>query len=237
MKLSAPIFRLKRKARLKSREAQIPLHQALDQIAREEGYESWSLLAARYNGPGPGERLIDSCRQGELVLLGARPGHGKTLLALETAVAAMKHGHQSWFFSLEYGPEDIERTFIAIDEQMSAFDGQFEFDCSDEICASYIIERLSGADPGTVVIIDYLQLLDQRRKHPALSQQIADLKAFAAANGLILMFVSQIDRAFDSDAGTVPKLADVRLPNPLDLGLFNRSCFLHEGEIEISAVG
>ncbi len=236
MKLSAPIFRLKRKARLKSRDAQIPLHQALDQVAREEGYESWSLLAARYSAPSPGSRLIDACRQGELVLLGARPGHGKTLLALESAVAAMKQGTRSWFFSLEYGLEDIDRTFAAIGEERAAFADQFEFDCSDEICASYIIERLAGADAGTVVVIDYLQLLDQKRQHPELSRQIADLKTFAAANGLILLFVSQIHREFDAAAGSLPRLSDVRLPNPLDLALFSRSCFLHEGEIEISAV-
>ena len=44
MKLSAPIFRLKRQARLLSREAQIPLHQALDQVAREEGFEAAAIV-------------------------------------------------------------------------------------------------------------------------------------------------------------------------------------------------
>jgi replicative DNA helicase len=234
MKLSAPIFRLKRKAKLISREARIPLHQALDQVAQEEGYNAWSLLAARHADPSSGKRLIDACRQGELVLLGARPGHGKTLLALETAVAAMQRGQRSWFFSLEYGREDIRRTFRAIGEEMAAFEDRFEFDCSDGICASYIIERLADAPSGTVVIVDYLQLLDQKREHPELAEQIADLKTFADERGLILFFVSQIHRDFDSTMNTVPCLADVRLPNPIDLGMFSRTCFLHEGEIEIA---
>lgn len=248
MKLSAPVFRLKRKARLKSRQAQIPLHQALDQVAREEGFESWSLLAGRYAEPGSGKVLIDACRQGDLVLLGARPGHGKTLLALEAAVAAMKGGRRSWFFSLEFTSEEIRRAFAAIDEEMAAFEDRFVFDCSDDICASYLIERLTAASPGTVVIVDYLQLLDQKRKHPELGTQIAALKAFAAERGLILLFVSQVNRDFrpesvpGSAAGTgesaraLPGLADVRLPNPLDLNLFSRTCFLHEGEIEILAL-
>src|SRR5579862_7868029 len=38
MKLSAPIYHLKRKARLLSREKKIPLHEALDRIAIEEGF-------------------------------------------------------------------------------------------------------------------------------------------------------------------------------------------------------
>ena len=237
MKLSAPIFRLKRKARLKSREAQIPLHQALDLVAREEGFDGWSLLAARYAEPSSGKQLIDACGQGELVLLGARPGHGKTLLALEAAVAAMKEGRRSWFFSLEFGPEEIGRTFAAIGEEMAVFADLFEFDCSDDICASHIIERLRDAQPGSVVIVDYLQLLDQKRSHPELAEQIADLRAFALESGVILFFVSQIHRDFDAAADTLPRLADVRLPNPLDLALFSRSCFLHDGEIEIAAVG
>ena len=212
------------------------LHQALDQVDREEGYDSWSLLAARHAAPTNGKRLIDVCRRGDLVLLGARPGHGKTLLALETAVAAMQGGDRSYFFSLEYGLEDIRKTFQAIGEEMSAFADRFEFDCSDDICAAYIIEQLQAAPAGTVVIVDYLQLLDQKRQHPELSMQIADLKAFASERGLILLFVSQIHRDFDSATSAVPRLADVRLPNPLDLELFSRTCFLHEGEIELADV-
>jgi len=47
MSLSAPIFRLKRRAKLLSREAGIPLNQALDRVAKDEGFQSWSLLVAR----------------------------------------------------------------------------------------------------------------------------------------------------------------------------------------------
>lgn len=234
MKLSAPIFRLKRAARLRSRDERIPLHEALDLIAREEGFESWSLLAARHAEPSIGKRLIDACRAGDLVLLGARPGHGKTLLALETAVAAMRGGQQSYFFSLEYGPGEIGRIFAAIGEEMVEFEDRFEFDCADEICASYIVDRLQAAEPGTVVIVDYLQLLDQKREHPSLAEQITALKAFAEARGLILFFVSQIHRDFEGSTSPMPALKDVRLPNPLDLTLFSRTCFLHDGEIVVS---
>jgi len=46
MNLSVPIYRLKREARLLAREQHLPLHAALDRLARREGFAAWSLLAA-----------------------------------------------------------------------------------------------------------------------------------------------------------------------------------------------
>ena len=48
MGLSAPINELKRKAKLFGRKEGIPHSQALDQIARDEGYPSWGLLLRGY---------------------------------------------------------------------------------------------------------------------------------------------------------------------------------------------
>ncbi len=118
---------LRRKARLRSREHHIPLHQALDDIARTQGFSSWSLLVAKQNNPVPGAVLNAELQPGDLVLVGARPGQGKTLLCLEMAVAAMQAGNQSVFFSLEYNKQDMWPRFAAIGEQAEAFTQQFYF--------------------------------------------------------------------------------------------------------------
>ena len=47
MKLSVPIFVLKQKAKALSRSNDIPLHQALNQVANKEGFDSWSLLSKK----------------------------------------------------------------------------------------------------------------------------------------------------------------------------------------------
>jgi replicative DNA helicase len=112
----------------------------------------------------------------------------------------------------------------------------FEFDGSDAISADYLIAALAGAPRGTLIVIDYLQLLDQKRDRPALMAQVKALKAFASERGLILVFLSQIDRSYDSIARRCPDLEDVRLPNPLDLTLFNKACFLNNGEINFQTV-
>jgi replicative DNA helicase len=236
MKLSVPVYRLKRKARLLSREANIPLHAALDRVAAGEGFTSWSLLSVRLSATRPSARLFSQLAPRDLVLVGARPGHGKTLLSLELAVEAMKSGNRSVFFSLEYTWKDVAGRFRAIGSDTALFDGLFEFDSSEAISAAYIARRLADAPEGTLAVIDYLQLLDQKRENPDLMAQVRMLKAFARDRGLILVFISQIDRSYDPSSKSCPDIADIRLPNPLDLQLFSKTCFLHDGEVRFQAV-
>lgn len=235
MKLSAPIYRLKRQAKLLSRKDNIPLHLALNRIALQEGYGDWSLLAAKLSITGPVGRLFTRLKQGDLVLVGGRPGQGKTLLSLEFAVEAMKSDHRAAFFTLEYTPEDVQDRFREIGAEYAKFRDLFTLDCSDAICADYIITVLASARPGTLVVIDYLQLLDQRRETPALAEQVEALKRFAREQGVIIVFISQIDRSYDLLKKPIPDLGDVRLPNPLDVGLFDKTCFLNKGEILFQA--
>lgn len=234
MKLSAPLYRLKRKARLLSRERNIPLHAALDRIARDEGFSRWSLLAATLSATAPAGRLFAELKAGDLVLVGARPGQGKTLLSLELAVEAMKAGNKAVFFSLEYAEKHIRDSFRAIGTDPAQFGALFDFDGSSAISADYIMRTLAAAPPGTLAVIDYLQLLDQKRENPELMVQVRALKSFAREKEIIIVFISQIDRSYDPATKPCPDLMDVRLPNPLDLTLFSKTCFLNNGEVRFT---
>ena len=237
MKLSAPVYHLKRRAKLLSRKEKIPLHEALGRIALKEGFGSWGLLIAKAPALTATTRLYARMEPGDMVLVGARPGHGKTLLSLELAAEAMRSGKPSVFFTLEYTQRDIVDRFRDIGIDATRFAGLFEFDNSDAMAADYIMERLALALPGTLAVIDYLQLLDQKRENPELMVQVRALKSFARDRGLIMVFISQIDRSYDPSRKSCPDLNDVRLPNPLDLGLFNKTCFLNDGEIQFQATG
>jgi replicative DNA helicase len=131
MKLSAPVYHLKRKAKLLSRGENIRLHEALDRIAAKEGFSSWSLLAATLSAASPVRELFARLSPGDLVLVGARPGQGKTLMGLELAVEAMKSGGRSVFFTLEYTEKDVLDRFRSIGAEPADFGGLFEFDNSD----------------------------------------------------------------------------------------------------------
>jgi hypothetical protein len=53
---------------------------------------------------------------------------------------------------------------------------------------------------------------DQKRSNPDLAVQVGALQAFARERGLIIVFISQIDRRYDPSAKPYPDLNDVRLP-------------------------
>ncbi len=83
MRFSAPIYYLKRKARLLSREEKIPLHEALDRIAVQEGFRQWSLLSAQDSSTTTAIKVFSQYRPGDLALIAARPVQGKTLMSIE----------------------------------------------------------------------------------------------------------------------------------------------------------
>ncbi len=236
MKLSAPIYRLKRQARLLSRETSVAYLKALDQIAIKEGFGGWSALAAQLSKSRPAHKLFSLLKPGDMVLLGARPGHGKTMMGLELLIEASQAGQQGVFYTLEYTESDAQKQLQSIGSDRKAQGHKITFETSNEICAPYIVEQQKTAPQGTVIVIDYLQLLDQNRKNPELSEQIKQLNAFARKSGTLIILISQIDRTYDPAIKSVPDLSNVRLPNPIDLGLFNKTCFLNDGIVQFDAV-
>jgi replicative DNA helicase len=233
--LSAPLFILKRQARALCRREGIPLHAALDRIAAREGYAAWSLLCDRWDAQEPPAALLARLVPGELLLLASRPGQGKTLLALGLCVEALARGGSAAFFTLDFTPEDVARGMAGFGRDADEFGERFVRDHSDAICAAHIEARLADAPAGTLVVVDYLQLLDQKREHPPLAAQVQALRRFARSRGAIVVCLSQVDRRYDPARGTLPGPADVRLPNPLDLALFDRACFLHAGRMAITS--
>lgn len=237
MKLSAPIFRLKRRARLLARQSRVPLHEALDQVARDEGFRAWSHLSASASRALSAPALLAQFDPGDLVLLAARPGHGKTMMGLALAVEGVRSGRRAFFFTLEDNEEVVLGRLRTMGTDGIAVEENLAVDTSDDICAGHIIERVGAVSVGAVVIIDYLQLLDQRRRNPPLADQIEALRTFAMTTGSIIVLLSQIDRTFEAAGRNLPGLADIRLPNPFDLGSVAKACFLHDGEARLQKVG
>ncbi|MGY8605926.1 DNA helicase [Gluconobacter cerinus] len=236
MKLSAPIYQLKRRAKLLARNENVPLHTALDRVARDEGFARWGLLSARVATAATASEMLSRLSDGDMLLLGARPGHGKTLLGLQLLLDAIRDGRRGVFFTLEYTEQETQARIRSLEGKSSGLGTALEIVTSDEICAEYIMRHLADTSPGTVAVIDYLQILDQRRNKPELSEQISSLQNFARKTGNILAFVSQIDRGYDPEVKPLPDMQDIRLPNKVDVGLFSKACFLHDGKAQFLAI-
>lgn len=234
MRLSAPIYQLKRRAKLLARDEKIPLHQAQNRVAAGEGFTAWSLLAARFEAGADVGALLSKLSDGDMLLIAARPGHGKTLQGLQLLLDAAREGRRSVFFTLEYTEREVMERLRTLTDHLPVT--MPEIVTSDEISADFIVRHLSGSEKGTVAVIDYLQILDQQRKTPPLSEQMRVLQDFARSNGVILGFISQIDRSYEPERRSVPGLADLRLPNPIPSGVFSKACFLNAGEVRLESL-
>lgn len=233
MKVTIPVFRLKRDARRLARDKGVPLHAALDLVVREAGFAHWSLLAAEHARQRPAARILQQMRAGDLVLLGARSGQGKTLLGLELCGAALATGRAAAFFSLEWTQAEVAHRFVEVGVDVAQARG-LRVDTSDAICADHIIAALEDAPRGSVAVVDYLQILDQDRRLPPLGAQVAALADFARRRGVVVVLIAQIERGFVGADGP-PGWGDVRLPNPVDLDLFDRAVFLQDGAVRVVA--
>lgn len=231
MQISTPIYRLKRQAKLLARQDGLPLHQALDKIAATEGYRSWSHLAAAPRHQTPAQSILAQLVAGQLCLLGARPQQGKTRLGLEVAALAPAVGRRGYFFTLEYHEADISDRFAAMGTTHSR--DAMVIDTSDDISAQHIIDRVTTHPEPALIVVDYLQLLDQKRRNPSLEVQMSALRSYAVRTGAVCVVISQIDRMFDLSGKTMPDRGDIRLPNPLDLSVFSRFVFLHNGALSV----
>ncbi|MBB1248996.1 DNA helicase [Rhizobium sp. G21] len=227
-----PIFLLKRQARRLSRAKNIPLHDALDEIARREGFQAWSHLSSATMRDSVLEPELVS-DPGELLLIAARPGHGKTSMGLIWAADAVRSGQSAFIFSLEETEPAIKARLERLGRPDVAASERLKIDLTDGLDADHIISRLDHAQPGDVAVIDYLQLLDQDRRSPPLEAQIAHLRDHALSKRLRLAFLSQIDRRFELSGKALPDYSDVRRLDRLGANQFDKACFLHRGRTSL----
>lgn len=203
-----------------------------------------SLRAAPRFIPSPWpniNKLINGFRPGALYVIGARPGAGKTIMGLQSAVSLAGHGHVA-FSSLEMDTADLTKRMFALagNVHMSAMTRS---DLAPEEWESIarlrptirklplFIDDRSGVNITQIkafarsvsrrgklsaVVVDYLQLIlgtDPRKpRHETVAEISRQLKIMARELDVPVIALSQLNRESESRGG-----GQRRLPTLADL--------------------
>ena len=186
------------------------------------------------------DRMLVQMGKGDLVIVGARPGMGKTSFALNIATnVAKSSGKAVAIFSLEMSGEQLVTRIIsseALVDSHSLRTGQLKPEDWDNIAD--VITSLSGCDiyiddtsaitttemksklrrlPNLgLVVIDYIGLMQTTANTDNRAQQVGEisrnLKIMAKDFGIPIVCCAQLNRGTESrpGAGKRPTLADLR---------------------------
>lgn len=181
---------------------------------------------------------IKGFRKGGLYIIGARPGIGKSALALQCAHALERKGTVA-YFTLEMGKEEVvarlisQETDIAhtmidgahslpdwaqtrVEEWLASYRGAIRFDDRGTITVGQmraVIHRLSEEGQLAGVVVDYLQLMtgDPRLSKVAQVTEISrELKLIARDFQVPVIALSQLNRNSEGRVDKRPALADLR---------------------------
>ena len=175
-------------------------------------------------------------KKGALITIGARPAMGKTTFMLSILENILSKNKKCLYFSLDMLKERlITRLLFQISEtdfvKFKYFNYIEENDWENLSVAMYNllkwdlriddnsgiktdeIEIAIKEQQPDVVFIDYLQLMDGKRKQDRCTQIeeiIKDLKRIAKENGVVIIIASQLSRAVENRCDKRPMLSDLR---------------------------
>ena len=210
--------------------------EVLDKLKNEEFKSEFEGIKC---GISPVDKVTTGFHKGDLVILGARPGMGKTSLALNFAMNMANDGKTVCFFSLEMTrkqvadrlisnaasiPSEKMRTGELSEEewvrliQASERLGKLPIyiDETSDITVPEIKARLRRQDKVDVVIIDYLGIMNSAKNYNGnraleISEITRNLKIMAKELGVPIICCAQLNRGTEVKGKShIPALADLR---------------------------
>lgn len=198
---------------------------------------------------------------GNLVLLGARPGCGKSAFGLDIARTVAQRGNKVMFFSLEMDREELAERWIAnkgtvlmdsiIDRRFSDKQIKNYMDaCSDLSGLPIIVEdepnltvakirsKARAQTDVDLIIVDYIGLMQSTKKYENRNLEVGaisrELKNLASELHIPILALSQLKR--DRDPYSQPSLSDLRDSGELEQNA-NKVLFIWNVDEEQQIVG
>ena len=206
----------------------------------EERAKSGSNITGLTTGYTDLDRMTSGLQRSDLILLAARPSMGKTALALNIAMNAVKSGASVALFSLEMSKEQYVQRIISMESMVDSSKlrtGSLDDDdwtrlintmslisnydvYIDDTPSVSLFEMMSkcrrlkiekGLD---LIVVDYLQLMSDGGRPDSRQQEISNisrgLKALARELDCPVMALSQLSRAPEQRNDHRPVMSDLR---------------------------
>ena len=180
------------------------------------------------------DRMLMGLREGQLVVIGARPAVGKTSFALNLALNAAADGYTVGFFSLEMSGKEIAQRFICAQAMvnMSNFrTGRISpeewANINEAINELGRLDILIDDTPGTTVTeiramcnefaVENIELVNppagknyNGNRAVEVSEMSRGLKIMAKELGVPVIMLSQLNRSLEGRTGKRPQMSDLR---------------------------
>lgn len=215
----------------------------LDDIERREKDPHQTTPATNFTAL---DHVMGGLVPGRLILLAARPGMGKTALAMQWALGATDTA-PVLFAALEMSREEMAARVLASDGEIAARRirdatmteqdwvraEQLKIDLADRVHQLWIDDRaevtvdqlaararlLAARHGAKVLVVDYLQLIQtdsRQNRTEAVGAISRKLKILAKQSGLCVVALSQLNRGVEQRQDKAPILSDLRESGSLE---------------------
>ena len=195
------------------------------------------------------DEMIGGAMPGEMIVIGARPSHGKSLLGLQWLDEASAKGVPGLIISEEMSATSLATRLLSSltvipdsewrsDTRRVAFDAKQHFENRAPIIVAEKVSTAAGAERCIaravkshgikIVAVDYVQLLsgDGANKEQRVADVSTRMKNCAMKHDIVVLLLAQLNRQIENReaAAAHPQLADLRdsggIENDADVVLF-----------------
>lgn len=182
------------------------------------------------------DECIGRLENGDVTVIGARPGVGKSAFVTQLIGQIAETGKKIAYFNLEMNESQVYERFVSRLAQISmkrvrrakAFLGNEKesFDNANEVMSRYDVTISTGSKSINeiksecryqnydLIVIDYLQLIKSDRFYPNRASEVGEIskaiKALATELGCHVIVLSQLNRVSESRDTKEPTMAELR---------------------------